>query len=268
MWLILCASNDAVAWWAYQGLKARGLEPLELVCAEVLPYGLKWEHRIGAEGASVAVELRDGRRITSSGLRGVLNRLTHVPTQHLTVLPDHEYISQELTAFFMSWLHGLPGPVLNPPTAQGLCGPWRHISEWALLAARAGLPVPVYRQSGDDQIDESRTERTLFPRGTNTTRAVFLGGRLFGPQRFPEEIEEGCARLAALVSMPLLGVEFGRDAAGAWQFAGATPLPDLCLGGDALLDALAEELGAVSPTVATNVPTTREDATLTLEAVR
>lgn len=267
MWLILCSSYDAVAHWAFNGLKARGLEPLEMVAAETLPYGLRWEHRVGAEGGYVSVVLRDGRRVTSDGLRGVLNRLTHVPTQSLAVLPDHEYISHELTAFFMSWLHALPGPVLNPPTAQGLCGPWRHLSEWAWLAARAGLDVPVYRQGSRDTIDETRAERTLFPKETPTVGAVYLSGRLYGPQQFPAEIERGCARLAALSSTPLLGVSFARSDDGAWRFAGATPLPDLTLGGDPLLDALAAELRKLSGAT-TEEGAAVEGAPVALEVMR
>jgi hypothetical protein len=243
MWLILCSAQDAVADWARRGLASRGLAPLEVVYAEALPYSLRWEHRIGEAGAYVGFELRDGRRVTSDCLNGVLNRLTHVPTQHLSMLPDLEYISQEMTAFSMSWLYALPCPVLNRPTAQGLCGPWLHVSEWVVLAARAGLPTPVYRHGGGDYIDETKTERTLFPHGT-TTGAIVCGGRVFGPHAFPREIEEGCVRLSALVSMPLLGVEFGRGESGEWQFASATPLPDLSAGGEPLLDALAEELGA------------------------
>jgi hypothetical protein len=242
MWLILSSANDAVADWAYRGLSARALNPLELVSADALLYGLRWEHRIGESAPRIGVELRDGRRITSERIRGVLNRLTHVPTQHLSMLPDQEYISQELTAFFMSWLHALPGPVLNRPTAQGLCGPWRHVSEWVQLAAHAGLPTPVYRQGCGDYLDETKTERTLFPRGTQTTTVVLACGRVYGPRSFGEDIEEGCIRLAALASVSLLGVELARGAGGAWQFAGATPVPDLSIGGDALLDALASEL--------------------------
>jgi hypothetical protein len=264
MWLILCSANDAVADWAYRGLGSRGLEPLELVNADALLYGLRWEHRIGESGPYVGVELRDGRRITSERLRGVLNRLTHVPTQHLSMLPDQEYISQELTAFFMSWLHALPGPVLNRPTAQGLCGPWRHVSEWVQTAARAGLPTPVYKQGSGAYVDETKTERTLFPRGTQTTSAVVVGGRVFGPRVFDDEIEQGCVRLSKLASMPLLGVEFARGGRGEWQFAGATPLPDLSVGGEPLLDALAVELGAGEASgVSAAAPAARE-----LEAVR
>ena len=263
MWLILCSAHDPVADWARRGLAARGLAPLEVVYAEALPYGLRWEHRIGEAGAYVGFELRDGRRITSDGLRGVLNRLTHVPVQHLSMLPDLEYISQETTAFSMSWLHALPCPVLNRPTAQGICGPWLHVSEWLMLAARAGFPTPVYRQGGDYYVDESKTERALFPHGT-TTSAVVCGGRVFGPRAFTREIEDGCVRLSALVSMPLLGVEFGRGEDGEWQFASATPLPDLSAGGEPLLDALAEELGAPKTAVARD----GEGAALEMEAVR
>jgi hypothetical protein len=41
----------------------------------------------------------------------------------------------------------------------------------------------------------------------------------------------------------LLGIDFAMSAVGApWEFAGATPLPDLTLGGEPLLDALAVAL--------------------------
>ena len=32
-----------------------------------------------------------------------------------------------------NWLNALPGPLLNQPTPQGLCGNWRHPSAWAVL---------------------------------------------------------------------------------------------------------------------------------------
>jgi hypothetical protein len=44
MWLVLCSEQDVSALWTYQGLQARGLRPLELVPAEILPYSLKWDH--------------------------------------------------------------------------------------------------------------------------------------------------------------------------------------------------------------------------------
>ena len=84
--------------------------------------------------------------------------------------------------------------------------------------------------------------RKLFPNGTPTTLAIAVGDRVIGPT-LPREIRDGCLRLAHLAQTPLLGIEFVRDtSSNSWSFAGATHMPDLRLGGEPLLDALAAEL--------------------------
>ncbi len=239
MWLVLCAAYDASALWAFQGLQARGLRPLELVTAEALGASLTWEHYVTSGGAVTGVTLPDGRRLESHVVRGALNRLTALPTPHFDLSPDRDYAAQEFAAFCMSWLNTLSGVVLNPVTAQGLCGAWRHVSEWVWLAARAGLPTPSYRQTSADTIDETKTLRRLFPAET-PTRTVFVVGRQAVGAGVPAKIQAGCVRLAQMAETPLLGVEFvngGRGAA--WTFAGATPMPELTAGGEPLLDALA-----------------------------
>ena len=242
MWLLLCSAQDASAHWAYKGLRARGLLPLELVTAEMLLQSRKWEHRVDASGASITITLADGRVINNKAVRGTLNRLTYVPLQSLEGTPDYDYATQEYAAFFMSWLYALPPPILNGAAAQGLSGAWRHVSEWVALAAKAGLPTPNYRQTSHDTIDEKLEMRKLFPNGTPTTLAIAVGDRVVGPT-LPREIRDGCLRLAHLAQTPLLGIEFVRDTAySSWSFAGATHMPDLRLGGEPLLDALAAEL--------------------------
>jgi hypothetical protein len=239
MWLILCSEHDASALWAWHGLSARGLRPLELVRAEMLPFALKWDHRVTASDTSISVTLADGRVIRNDKVRGVLNRLTHVPLDHLQGNPDYVYATQEYAAFFMSWLSSFRQPVLNPASAQGLSGAWRHLSEWVYLAARAGLPTPAYRQTSSDEVDETTETRKLFPAGTFTINSIVIKEQVVG-QRLPPELEKGCVRLAELAETPLLGIEFAlATSSQSWQFAGATPMPDLRLGGEALLDALA-----------------------------
>ncbi len=242
MWLVLSSSTDASAHWAYGGLRARGFAPLEMISAEALAYSQRWEHRLGSDGVGISLTLSDGRTISNGEVRGVLNRLTYVPTQHLFVTRDHDYMSQEFTAFFMSWLYALPQPVLNRPTPQGLCGPWRHVSEWVLLASQAGLPTLPFRQSSLDTINEMKVERKVFPAGTPIIQTITVGSHVSSPQKMPPEIDEGCRRLAAMTGTALLGVDFARTPAGAWAFAGATPVPDLRPGGEPLLDALATAL--------------------------
>jgi hypothetical protein len=58
----------------------------------------------------------------------------------------------------------------------------------------------------------------------------------------PRHIHHGCQRLAELSHTAMLGIEFAVGSAGPWTFAGATPMPDLRLGGETLLDALAGAL--------------------------
>jgi hypothetical protein len=230
MWLVLCDRTDHAALWAHRGLAARGLEPLELVTADALAYALRWEHRVGAAGASVVVELGDGRRIDGAGVRGVLNRLVAVPDGHLALAreADRDYARQELHAFFVSWLASLPGRVVNRPTPQGLCGSWRHRSEWLALAASAGVPIAPFRMNGD------------VPDGGFVPAArtvVVVAGEAVGGG-LPAAVRSGCVRLARLAGAGVLGVELAADG----RVAGATPLPDLRLGGELALDLLAEAL--------------------------
>lgn len=243
MWLVICEPSDQSALWAYQGLKRRGLAPLELLSPDMLACSLCWEHRINAQGTTISIKLADGRRILGGELRGVLNRVHTVPLSMWSKAAeaDRLYVQQELFAFYLSWLHGLPCPMLNRPTAMGLTGAWRSETEWVCLAAKAGLPTPVYRQTSADRIDESQGHRRLVPPGM-TARTVIAAGTAVAGEAVPPEIAAGCLRLASLAAMPLLGVDFLSGSAGAWTFAGATSLPELSLGGELLLDALAAAL--------------------------
>ncbi len=242
MWLMICSAQDASALWACQGLRARRLSPVELVTAEMLTANVRWEHTVGINGANINITLADGRVIDNRAVRGVVNRLTHVPLQHLSGAPDFEYATQEYTALFMSWLKALPRPMFNGADAQGLSGAWRHVSEWVCLAAQAGLPTPDYKQTSHDEIDELKEVRRLVPEGTPTTMAITVGDGVFGPF-LPPAISDACRKLAAISQTPLLGIELAvGPTPDSWTFAGATPMPDLRLGGERLLDTLAVEL--------------------------
>lgn len=239
---MICSSQDASALWAYQGLRARGLIPMELVTAEMLTINARWEHTVGVDGANFNVTLADGRVINNRYVSGVVNRLTHVPLHHLTGSPDFEYATQEYTALFMSWLKTLPSPVFNAVHSQGLSGAWRHVSEWVWLAGQAGLPTTSYSQTSDDEIDETKQLRRIVPDGTATMMVITLNNRVFGPA-LPPELGKACVELARISETPLLGIELtvGRSH-NAWTFAGATPMPDLRLGGEPFLDELARQL--------------------------
>jgi hypothetical protein len=238
MFLVLSSSNDYVALWACEGLKRLGIAPLELVTSEDLAYTRFWEHRVGAAGASIRLSLPDGREIRSSRISGVLNRLLSAPQDLVNwARPnDRDYATQELSSFYLSWLYTLEGSVINRPTPQGFCGRWRHTSEWAMLAQRAGLPLPPYKQTAQDAPESGY--RSLAPSSVPVQSVIVLRGEIFGPI-LPEQTRMACRRFAELAGTEMLGLDVFRASDGIWNFAAATPYPDLTIGATPLLEHLA-----------------------------
>jgi hypothetical protein len=257
MWFVLCERGDLAAMWAVRGLRLRGLGPVEILSGDEVACALRIEHRVGAAGVSTEMRVARGLAISSSNARGVLNRLVLPPSGgHALAAPaDREYARQEVLALAMSWLHGLPCPVLGRPTAQGLSGPWLHLSEWTSLAARAGLRTAPYRRSSRDAGDWLPERAGVDPPhctvfcalaggpGNGTGAATTSVDASGAATEAPAEVLAGAIRLAGLAGASLLGVEFGQG----WTFASASPMPDLRLGGEPLLDLLASSLDGAGP---------------------
>ena len=103
------------------------------------------------------------------------------------------------------------------------------MSEWVWLASKAGLQVADYTQTSHEDIID--IEKKLFATGTPLKTVIVIDGHAVGtPASF--HIVEGCQSLAELSRTQLLGIEFAVGSVGEWTFAGATPFPDLRLGGE------------------------------------
>jgi hypothetical protein len=243
MWLLLCERTDLHALWAARGLRARGVEPLEVVSSELLAYSLRWDHRLGRDGVRSEVSLADGRVISSSDVRGTLNRLQRVPDEHFARASsaDRAYAHQELSALVLSFIHSLPGPMLGRPAGAALSGPWLYASEWTHHAVEAGLPVATYSRTSNepDYGGESLVPAAL---GAPIETVIVAGDGVVG-RRAPDAVAQCCLRLAERAGASLLGVRLAVND-GDWTFAGAHPYPDLALGGDPLLDLIASALRA------------------------
>lgn len=240
MWLILCSSSDASAQWAFQGLMQLGVTPLHLLTAESLASARTWEHRLGTQDTQLAITLANGVSIRSSQIRGVLNRLV-APSDFIarSATPDDRtYAQAEMQAFYLSWLHALPGTVINRPVPQGLSGAWMHTSEWTLRASRAGLRTCRYRQSARAHL--ASFSQDSHQRGTAHS-VISLRGETYGAH-LPENVIHACDRLANAANADMLGVELNSGAGDEWTFADATTLPDLRVGGAPLLQRLAKIL--------------------------
>lgn len=229
MWIVLAHSTDESALWAFQRLRARSRQPVELVLVEALDTPVtNWVHQVGAGGACVEVRLGDGRRLSTTGVRAVLNRLTWPPLGLVaTASPaDAPYARSELIAFAMSWLHSLAPVIVNEPTSQGLCGRWRPALHWRVLGMRAGLPVaPLHVTSADVYREED---------GAISTTILVIGGELLASSA-PDAIRQAAHRLAVLSETAILGLRFaGADPARCgWRLLDATPQPDLSAAGEA-----------------------------------
>ncbi|HEY7164245.1 MAG TPA: hypothetical protein VIB79_06760 [Candidatus Binatia bacterium] len=237
MWWVFCGTNDLSALWAARGLKALGLEPLEIVTSESLTYNRRLEHRVRTGSSNVIIELADGRVLESRAVRGVLNRLGLLPSAHFDAANtvDRDYAQQELYALFLSWLHSLPGPLLNRPTPQGLSGAWRHLSEWMWLAGKAGLMTPPYRLGGLGESYDGGRDSII------SNRMAIVTDDVTCEPAMPPQVRAGCLALARLSGTALLGIHF-HVANGQWTFVSATPAPDLHLGGDPVLHGLYRQL--------------------------
>ena len=237
MYLVLCATDDFPALWAARGLRERGLLPLEIVSDKELAFNRGLVHTIIDAQPGIEIALADGRVIEGAAVRGTLNRLQTVPADHIMAAgpKDQQYAQQELFALFLSWLHGMPGSVVNRPTPQGLSGSWRHWSEWCWMAGNSGLATKHYGQDGNGESYRGSAQILT------TQTLIVLDNAVFGPSP-PAPVAEGCVRLAELSETRLLGVTFEITRDHLWLVSAITPLPDLRTGGVELLDALASAL--------------------------
>jgi len=234
--LVLCEEADLVAAWAADRLHWRGVDAHVVTGADLAAAG-RLEHRVGRSGATFEIELAGGRRLSSRAVTGLLNRLSYLPSACVRRIggPDRDYALQELYALYLSWLHALPGPLLNPPMPQGLCGNWRHPSSWTALAVRAGLPAMPYRQTSRDD-PNAILQVSAFP----APATVFVvGERIVAHPAVPRGLDEACRRLAGSAGAKLLGIDFAPGADAQWRCVGASVMPDLMRGGEPAMDAIA-----------------------------
>lgn len=248
MWLVLCDDADASARWAYERLRERSV-PVEFVPASALSAAVRWIHRVGRDGASVEVLLRDGRLIDSRAVHGTLNRLVSVwpPAEYLAT-PDRDYALQELLALYLSLLHCLPTPVLNRPSPQGLSGRMRYTPEWLVLASRAGFATAPYAVSTATDGRRHRRDEPAYHRAPSTHHEVIVAaGRVFGDPVTPHVGAAAC-RLSRLAGMGLLGLVVATTADGAATFEAADLYPDLRSAGTDLLAHLAGLVDTKAPT--------------------
>jgi hypothetical protein len=237
MIVILCHPADSAALWLYGALRDIGLEGIALVSVEQLVYSTRIVHRLDASGDTGSIHLADGRILRPESIRGLVNRVHYLPTQHFAAAQaaDQAYATQELSAFLLAWLDGVAGRVINPPMPFALDGSTFHLMTLVQLAAMAGLPTTPWRAGTKEDGD------AIAPLSACTHTGLVFDGRLFG-SLLPRPLQEACRRLAALIGVPLLEVRLHQSAERGWCFLGASGAADFRNGGRALAAAVAHAL--------------------------
>ena len=93
--------------------------------------------------------------------------------------------------------------------------------------------------NSEDLFDAEKS--STIPAGPTIKTAVVVGDAVFGAV-VPEDVAGSCVRLAELAGVVTLGIDMYEDENSKWTFASATPMPDFRLGGQPLLDKLANIL--------------------------
>jgi hypothetical protein len=238
MALILCEDGDVAALWAAEQFRRLGL-PADVLPSSALGAARRWDHRIDECGARIEIELADGRRLSSDSPAPILNRLSVVPLRTLRAAAgsDYGYAVQEMSAFYLSWLHAWPATVINRPSPQGLGGQHRHPSAWIAMAAEAGLATLPWVQGSDDP-----PERSWMTTRPAEATAFVVAGRIVLPTVLAPTLGEPLARLGRRAGPALIGIDFVRGENGDWTMSAASPYPNLMLGGEPLIAALTEAL--------------------------
>jgi hypothetical protein len=247
--LVVCALDDESALWFARRAVQSGAH-CRIVTTEALSYAQYFSHRLTDGEVHTVVRLAEGAPLVDSQISGVLNRAVQAPAAawQLAAPAERDYATMELHACTVSWLHALPCQVRNRPEPDCLTGPLRHPFVTAAAAHAAGLPCPAVRFDSAGPLVPAEALLLAAARAAGPqarpVHAVCLDGAVLGCEP-PEPVAAGIAAFAARIGAgaALLGIDFFVGAGG-WWFAGASPLPDLRAGDDALCQRLLALLAA------------------------
>lgn len=250
MLVVVAALEDDAALWFVRAATARGV-PCTVLTTQALSFPRRLSHSLSDDGFATRIELTDGTVVDSGAVDGVLNRLVEAPSMawRSAAAGERDYAAAELHALTVSWLHALPCPVRNRPAPDCLAGRLLHPFAAAAAATAAGLSCPPLQigtgWSGEPAMALQLAAVARAGAGAQVRRLVCLDGAVLA-EDVPEDQCVAIKRFTTSAGLhdALVGMDF-LVAGGRWWFAGATPLPELRLGGPLLVDGLLALFGAV-----------------------
>lgn len=187
----------------------RGPRSVFFVTPWQLATASSWTHTVSARGtASTEIVTASGSRLGSDDVTAVLNRMDGIPPVRFarSTPRDRDYAVMELHALVVSWLSGLPGPVVNPMTGNG---PAHQRPElyWLLAAQQAGVPVRRLSRATSARALAARSPaRSQAPPGTPKGAVLVVGRHAHGA--LASLFGHGCIEVAEKTGCPLLEFRF------------------------------------------------------------
>jgi hypothetical protein len=223
--------------------RRHGPEAVLAVTVEHLALAARWEHEVAGGVARTRIRLPGGRVLEPHHRTAVINRIRHVPAPAFPDARDREYAVAEIAALLLSWLAGLPGPVVNPPSPRAWTTPAHSAVAVRAAAAAAGVPAGGLRLATSGRrhprpgwlaagLDGGGPLGPAVPAGdrpvrlaepaARTTAVLVAGPRVLGAPS--PAWEDRCRRLVAGLGLLLATVTLAGDP---WRVEAADPFPPL-----------------------------------------
>ena len=233
MIVVLAEPADSGALWLRAQLDRHLAAPVEIVTPARLVYSRSILHRLTSSQTESRFELGDGTTLRTSEVRGIVNRLTAVPTAHLdgAAPAERDYAATELHAFLLGWMGSLDCPLLNPPAPENLAGPLHSPLSALHFAALSGLPCRCASVTADAPGPPPPAV------AGRPVRHFVLDGQVIGPP-LPAALRDAMIMFARLWGARLVQIETICQG-GRHEFVSASSVVDFHAGGDALVRAIA-----------------------------
>jgi hypothetical protein len=239
LYLFVIHSSDLPAIWLYRNLRKQGFDAIELITIDQLVNNRKLTVSLDDGKASFILDLFDGRRIDSSALYGLINRIQYLPFQihEMFSTSDKEYVLCELQAIYTFFMSTFRYDVFNNVTTAGFNGRNRQKEEWLILASDSGFYTPNLTRNRygvriSYDMNSLHSIRSIL---------VYNGKCFYKPKTIQDEILQKCCEMQMRSGEKLLGIQLGRIKDKLY-FINADTYPDFQLGGDDFINKLKEDL--------------------------
>lgn len=233
MVLVISELEDKSSIWLISEFIKRGLE-VEHIFPDELIIDSELSLYISKNNQLPKLQTKDGRRIDSSRVNLIINRIPYFPKPYnLSDNNDIIYAAEEIRAAIVPWLRSFSCPIYNKPHPYSSFGLLMHDIKWKSIAHKFGLNT-AYMKLENDLAQVSNRE---------VIHILALGNQIISIQEniVPKEMALKILKLSTFLDQSLIEYEFYDDI-GTLKLMRGNTFPDLEAYGQKLIDSLISEM--------------------------